>query len=381
MTAGTTAPPQVPETVPSVPSVPAELAAPAKGGKKRKHRKNRRWKRGEPTPRLNKAVSRLQADLPSVAKGQDGKINYEDKQGNAASYGYKYADLASVTDAIKALLGKHGLAYICQVHRDPADKRHLIMTCTLAHESGEERTGDWYVGPADWAAQKLGGRITYGRRYQLGCLSGVVAEHDDDGADDRRSYDRGGPGAAFDQAGRQRPSRNGSGQQGAGEIDKVAQSITQAALRIAADPNKTVADLEVFEKQIAGKGKLDAPVPNPFGDGLVKARDVLREARKRMEADPSGHGASPAADQDADNAAAAGEQDAEHAWVARFLGSLDGLTSEQITGKRPEIAQAVRDKVITPQVATEVSADLNRIRREREESEQAVQDQEAAAES
>lgn len=319
-----------------------------------------RWQSGQPTPNLNKALSCLQGELPKVTKDKEGKVTWEKKDGSGeGSYPYQYADLAAVTEAISPLLGKYGLSYICQVARDPADKRHLILTATLGHESGEERASDWYLGPSDWAAQKLGGRITYGRRYLLGCLTGVVAEHDDDGADDRRSHDYQSAGAAFQQASRHRPDRNGDKRQrqdDSGQTDKVAQAIANAVLRVGADPDKRPADLEGFEKQAAGKSKLDAPVANPFGDGLVKLRDVLREVRNRM-----GHRLQPEHSQDADEsaAAAAGAADAETAWATNFLERLRDTAEDGLPALKREIASAVRDRTISPEVASDLSSQVD----------------------
>lgn len=130
------------------------------------------------TPLLNKALSQLQGELPKITKSNTADIpGKEGRQG----YKYSYADLADVTAAVGPLLAKYGLAFHTAPSINPANRQEMILTWSLLHESGEERTGEWPLGPVSTPPQTLGSRITYGRRYCLGSATGIVAEDDDDG--------------------------------------------------------------------------------------------------------------------------------------------------------------------------------------------------------
>ncbi len=150
--------------------------------------------------------------------------------------------------------------------------------------------------------------------------------------------------------------------------DPVAQALAKLTLQLASDTAKTVADLdERVGKQAAGKGKLDALVANPFGDGQVKLRDVLREARRRMQGDASAAESGPAGDAPADGepaSAAADLSDPETVFVTAYSATLAEATDEQLAAMRPEIGAAVKDRVISPQVAAELSAAYAARRRE-----------------
>ena len=132
----------------------------------------------QPTPQLNKALSQLQGKLPKITKGNTADI--PGKEGKSG-YKYSYADLADVTAAVGPLLAEFGLAFHAAPTINPADRREMILTWSLLHESGEERAGEWPLGPVSTPPQTLGSRITYGRRYCLGSATGIVAEEDDDG--------------------------------------------------------------------------------------------------------------------------------------------------------------------------------------------------------
>jgi hypothetical protein len=116
---------------------------------------------------IAKALAALQAELPTVAKS---------KKANVGQYGYTYADLSDVSEAVMPLLSKHGLAFTAPPsHRE--DGYYLVGI--LLHESGEYIEGDYPL--SGHKPQEIGSAITYGRRYLLGCMTGVVTDDDDDG--------------------------------------------------------------------------------------------------------------------------------------------------------------------------------------------------------
>lgn len=88
-----------------------------------------------------------------------------------------YADLASVWDACREPLSKHGLS-VAQTTRVGESGEPVIVT-TLMHTSGEWITGELLVKPVKTDPQSIGSAITYGRRYALSAMVGIAPEDDD----------------------------------------------------------------------------------------------------------------------------------------------------------------------------------------------------------
>ena len=151
---------------------------------------------GTGTPRLNKALSQLQGELPPIKKTKTAEIKYQDKAGGWNSHKYSYADLGDVVADIGPLLAKHGLAFHCAPTINPADRREMLLLWSLLHESGEEKSGEWPLGPVNQKPQSLGSAITYGRRYCFTAATNIVLEDDDDGQ--RAQADHGGAQSAGD---------------------------------------------------------------------------------------------------------------------------------------------------------------------------------------
>jgi hypothetical protein len=129
-----------------------------------------------PTPKLNAALAKVQAEMPSVAKdnlasipGKDGKTGYK----------YGYADLADCSKAILPLLGRHGLSFRAKPTLRPDGK--FVLAYALKHESGEQDCGE-YPLHLNSTPQALGGEITYARRYSLCAITGLAPGGDDDDA-------------------------------------------------------------------------------------------------------------------------------------------------------------------------------------------------------
>lgn len=90
----------------------------------------------------------------------------------------KYADLESVTMAIKQPLATNGLGYIQKVHRD---QNFIGVETIIIHESGESLSnGISWVPVTKADAHGFGAGLTYARRYSLATCFGVI-QTDDDG--------------------------------------------------------------------------------------------------------------------------------------------------------------------------------------------------------
>lgn len=114
---------------------------------------------------LVEALAEFQKDLPQV--GLDS---------TNPAYKSKYASLGAVTKAVLPKLTEHGFAFSVGSF---VDNGLLILDAHLIHESGESRSLQFPI--TETLPQKIGSAITYGRRYALAALTGVVADEDDDG--------------------------------------------------------------------------------------------------------------------------------------------------------------------------------------------------------
>lgn len=124
---------------------------------------------------LAKALAAFQAEMPTVGKAHTATIP---GQNGRSGYSYTYADLADVMDAAIPLLTKHGLSFSCCPRRSEQGDYDLVGV--LLHTSGERLEGTLPIHGS--RAQDIGSSLTYGRRYLLGCMTGLVTDDDDDGA-------------------------------------------------------------------------------------------------------------------------------------------------------------------------------------------------------
>ena len=91
----------------------------------------------------------------------------------------KYADLASVWEACREPLGDNKLAVV-QTLGGASDAVEIITT--LIHESGEWIRGTVVLRPVKSDPQGVGSAITYGRRYGITAILGIIQEDDDGNA-------------------------------------------------------------------------------------------------------------------------------------------------------------------------------------------------------
>lgn len=94
-------------------------------------------------------------------------------------YNSTYADLSSVWESCRVLLSKNGLCVI-QGNRVGAEST-LIVETFLIHESGQWVQSELCLPLSKNDPQGVGSAMTYGRRYGLAAIIGIVADADDDG--------------------------------------------------------------------------------------------------------------------------------------------------------------------------------------------------------
>ena len=93
----------------------------------------------------------------------------------------KYADLASVTDAIREAFAANGLSYIQRLNSEK--EKEVGCETIIMHSSGQWfGNGFLFVPVSKFDAQGFGSAITYIRRYSLSAATGVAPEDDDGNA-------------------------------------------------------------------------------------------------------------------------------------------------------------------------------------------------------
>lgn len=90
----------------------------------------------------------------------------------------RYADLASVIDAVRPHLSVNGIAFVQDVTTEPGI---VCVETTLYHKSGQWLSNKLAVACKDQSPQPVGSATTYARRYALMALCGIAPAEDDDG--------------------------------------------------------------------------------------------------------------------------------------------------------------------------------------------------------
>jgi hypothetical protein len=131
--------------------------------------------------KTSETINELSASLASAQREIEGAP----KDSANPYYKSKYADLASVWNAVREPLGKFGLAIL---QMPSADGAKVTITTMLAQSSGQWISSDLTMTAKDDTPQAVGSAITYARRYALQSFAGVAPEDDDgEGAQGRGS--------------------------------------------------------------------------------------------------------------------------------------------------------------------------------------------------
>lgn len=90
----------------------------------------------------------------------------------------KFASLVAVRNSVIPALAKHGITMTQEI--STGDKGPRVLT-VLAHESGQwQEYGPLEIPVSKGDAQGVGSAVTYGRRYHMMAVAGVVGDEDDD---------------------------------------------------------------------------------------------------------------------------------------------------------------------------------------------------------
>lgn len=107
------------------------------------------------------------------------------KDGSNPAFRSRYATLGSVQETAFPVLAKHGLVVLQSVRSEMLeDGRVLVYVgAALCHvESGEQTSHELGMIPAKQDPQGVGSAVTYGRRYVLMTMLGLVPDDEDGNA-------------------------------------------------------------------------------------------------------------------------------------------------------------------------------------------------------
>jgi len=115
---------------------------------------------------------------PALAAAQ-ASLNAAKKDKVNPHFKSQYATLQSVWDSAREVLAPNGLSVIQTFEK--TDGKLMDIRTTLLHKSGQWMAGVLSLAPQQANPQGIGSAITYGRRYALAAILGIVADEDDDG--------------------------------------------------------------------------------------------------------------------------------------------------------------------------------------------------------
>ena len=154
------------------------------------------------------------------------------------------------------------------------------MGWALLHESGEEKSGEWPLGPVNQKPQSLGSAITYGRRYCFTAATNIVLEDDDDGQRAQQAHgSRQSAGDAWENS-TPAPPRRGQQDDRQGTAPKGGGSWAKDALRrakaVKSDAEAAQLIRETTAAHIDGRCNRDEQdwIQNTVGVTLKKLREA-----------------------------------------------------------------------------------------------------------
>lgn len=126
--------------------------------------------------KMSEQINELAAAL---AKAQ-GEMRFAAKANVNPHFKSKYADMASVIEAIREPLARNGLAHT-QLCRE-GEGGTVIVDTVLMHLSGQYIASSMTMRPVKNDPQGIGSALTYARRYALQGICGLASDDDDGNA-------------------------------------------------------------------------------------------------------------------------------------------------------------------------------------------------------
>lgn len=122
------------------------------------------------------ALAKAQGEFPQIPKGKKATVRGVSKSGKEYEMTYKYADIADVLSAIAPVLSANDICYTQPTVM--LDTGMFIETRLVHAKSGQWMSSLYPVCGIQGDHQKMGGSLTYARRYALCSILGVAAEED-----------------------------------------------------------------------------------------------------------------------------------------------------------------------------------------------------------
>lgn len=119
----------------------------------------------------------IDALAAALAKAQSEMTNAAFNRTNP-HFRSKYADLASIRDAVTPSLTKNGIAVVQLT--EPSEGFLLVIT-RLIHSSGQWIESQYPIINDVNKPQAMGSALTYAKRYSLSAICNIASEEDDDG--------------------------------------------------------------------------------------------------------------------------------------------------------------------------------------------------------
>jgi len=127
----------------------------------------------ESISKIAAALVKAQGAMPAVGK-----------EGNNPAFRSKYMTLDGILAVAVPVLTKHGIAVVQGSQVESLDENQrpvsVCIETRLLHESGEWLAVEAIIPVSKQDAHGMGSAITYGRRYSLASILGIMADEDDD---------------------------------------------------------------------------------------------------------------------------------------------------------------------------------------------------------
>lgn len=120
---------------------------------------------------LYSALAKAQGEFPSIPKNKEVVKRGLSKSGKPFEYSYWYADWETIVTHVRPILAKHGLSFSQSVLGD-------ICFTKIRHSSGESEILECPIILNRSEEQKLGGSLTYGKRYAFSLAFGISTDDD-----------------------------------------------------------------------------------------------------------------------------------------------------------------------------------------------------------
>lgn len=118
-------------------------------------------------------------ELAAALSGAQSEMEHATKDRMNPAFKSRYADLASIVDACRAPLTRHGL---CVLQAPSVEGNAVSVETRLVHKSGQWVSTTISCTVPDGKATTIGSAVTYLRRYSLAAMTSIAPDDDDGNA-------------------------------------------------------------------------------------------------------------------------------------------------------------------------------------------------------